>query len=219
MTPQRHLSFFMIIILMISLGVWQIQRGLEKTSHAQRITQSRLHPKLIGTMPPHPLKNSRILIKGHFLNSTELIQQPHAGKTITQVLSPFKTEQGDYFWVLRGQTQSNAPSPSLEPITIQTDIMLPKITQNGLTEAIAPHHWNGIGFDLQVINATYQEPLNASVLLMMISETNEGLMSNKPEALPTPWRHYAYTIQFFIVAIIISIRYYLSHAASKRQSR
>ena len=217
----KNSSLLLIIIVMIGLGCWQIARGLEKTTQAHLWQTYRANPVSIDRITHTTNNHQRIRLHGQFLPINEYITLRRNGRPSTVVLSPFQTTLNDFYWVQRGQLKlesKDTNAPQTTPTIITADIQAIKPPMNGLLEQHAPHHWQGSYRSLNVINQTYSEPLADDTLLSLTPGQTNDLANNTLQPLPTPWQHYGYTIQFFLVAFFITIRYYLSHAARVNQS-
>ena len=217
----KNSSMLLVIIVMIGLGCWQIARGLEKTAQADLWQTYRANPVNVDRINHATNNHQRIRLHGQYLPVNEYITLRRNGHPMTIVLSPFQTTSNDFYWVQRGQLKPNANDANLPqntPIIITADIQAVTPPMNGLLEQHEPHHWQGSYRSLNIINQTYSEPLNADTLLSLTPGQATDLENNKLPPLPTPWQHYGYTVQFFLVAFFITIRYYLTHAARVNQS-
>lgn len=113
------------LILLLSLGTWQMNRLEWKRSIIKEINENSALPPIdltSGAGDIEKYKYRRIKVRGEFLHDKEihLFMGPKAerGRPGYDILTPLKTDEGEYVLIDRGWVNSDIKSPDNRPETL-----------------------------------------------------------------------------------------------------
>ena len=218
------------VVIMSSLGVWQLQRAEEKSLRIEQIEKRKAEdPLSLGEL----LKSSddirdfpfqlygKIDPHRYFLVDNRQFQ----GQVGYEVLAPVQTNEGlilvNLGWVKGTKYRANLPDVSLPKGTLffQGIVSLPDLNPMISETALADDSWPKViqQIDLALLESFLQEPLLGFVMLLS-PESEEGFVREwQPVAMP-PEKHLGYAIQWFGLALA-SLLVYIFAVRSKLKDR
>lgn len=219
MTMKKALlttAYCLGLMLLLTLGSWQISRGLQKSEVLSKTASGTEAPLTLSALPDdiNPLDYKSATLQGSWdmeriILLDNRIYQSQLGY---EVILPFQLNSGEYILVNRGwigQSQaSNLPTPSPAPIT--GTLYLPKkgftLGETFLPETIESKEWPKISLymDLKQFAQVLKHPI--SPLMMVLDADNPNSLTRiwKPVVIQ-PERHYAYALQWFGLAIAFMV--------------
>jgi surfeit locus 1 family protein len=108
-----------MLVLLLTLGVWQVHRWHYKDRIQREIIAAQLLPPI--RLPPHPTPYQKVAISGHWLATkaaffADQIRNSPAGPLQgSQLIMPFQRRNGDVVMVDLGWVQGTTPQPSPVP--------------------------------------------------------------------------------------------------------
>lgn len=214
----------MAFLLLCSLSLWQLQRGVEKQALEKTHShQAQLDALSIVDLPsilkkPYLYQNRIIKLSGYFQNHHTIFldNKIHSGQVGYYVITPFLIDHNKSIlinrgWIARGA--SRAILPVIEPIldektTITGKISLPH--KNRFIKNKLETHQSY--FRIQEIDFALLKPVFKSTLEpLLIALSSDSVFSF--EALPqeatwlNPKKHFAYALQWLLLALSLVIIY------------
>ncbi|WP_020394316.1 SURF1 family protein [Thiolinea disciformis] len=204
--------FSVLLVLLLTLSVWQLQRGFTKATIQTQAKQRSAYQSL-SEIPNDfsPLLYQTAQLKGHWLNehSFLLANRSHQNQIGYEVLVPFRLISGQTVVINRGwmaqqdhKPLANLPT-SLEPHGI---LYAPKKGFH-LGETLTPQNtWpkTVLYLDMPALSAELQTPLSPLMLVLDQNHPNSLIRIWQPIVM-TPERHYAYALQWFGLALALFV--------------
>lgn len=208
------------LIILISLGFWQLQRADYK-KHLLQSYQSRLTsaPIVINSLPKDQEQSQyrQVEVKGHYDNDHSIlldnkIYQHQAGY---QVLTPF-LPLGSQQWVLINRGWVPRPDiPGQLPMIPKTTI---ELTLTGIIyyptkqpmllspdkSQVKTWPWVSQRIDIDLFNQVLHKPLYPFVILLDPSAPGEFVRNWNPVSV-TPYKNIGYALQWFALALALVI--------------
>lgn len=217
--PLLTVAFF--VILMTSLGFWQLRRTHEKEQLLELLADDKItqiqHKAQIKSLPQY----ANIELNGHFLNAPQLLldNQIESGKQGYHVFTPFLADDLDLYimvnrgWIAKKPFDKNTIMAEAKPTKIAGKINLPPQVGIQLGEIVLNQdkdHQVVTYFDKEKISAFLHETLckNLSCLvsnkvLLLDKDQLSGFKREwKPVIMP-PSKHMAYAVQWFSMTIVL----------------
>lgn len=213
------LFLFLGLTLSISLGIWQIHRGIEKRV-IEHDFQSNASTTLQKTheQPLKTLQYRNIQLNGRYDNAHTLlldnkIQNHRVGY---EVLTPFiPNDSPRIILINRGwipRTNQRQHIPTIPPITGQQTIkgrikILTKsrfVLDNSINSKTWPMRIQAI--DFKRIASVYNKPLYPFIVLLSPNASGGFIRNWKPISI-SPSKHFAYATQWFALALTLVIIY------------
>lgn len=214
----------MAFLLLCSLSLWQLQRGLEKQALEKTHShQTQLDVLTMLDLPsvlkkPYLYQNRIIKLTGYFQNHHTILldNKIHSGEVGYYVITPFLIDHNKSIlinrgWITRGP--SRAILPVIEPILDQKTTIIGKINlphKNRFIKNKLETHQSY--FRIQEIDFTLLKPLFKTQLEpILINLSSDSVFSF--EALPqeaiwlNPKKHFAYAVQWLLLALSLVIIY------------
>jgi surfeit locus 1 family protein len=213
-------SFFGIILL-LTLGTWQVQRLNWKNHLIAQIAQRALMPPVTlepGKIDIESLKYRKIIVKGHFLNDKEVHLFTGAkqmrGEPGYDIITPVEQADGTIILVDRGWVPANKKNPSLRPETlINGEILITGMLQSGelpgiFTPENNPERNLWFWLDIPKIASFTGKTIGNVYVRALAGADDEG-------KLPMPGKanieirndHLEYAIIWYSLAVILSVIY------------
>lgn len=204
-----------LIALFVSLGLWQLDRGLEKQALFDGFDRAAGEPaERLQRYEQRP-RFSLVSLAGEFETPVVLLEnQPLDGRQGAFVLSPLRTGDGEYVMVNRGWTPMPRDRRMLPPLPPVPDGV---VTVNGHLSS-----WPRPGIQLGKID--YSQPLPwrvpylepaalaerlkmqlAPQILLAVDEVGPGLVQRWRPQVMAPERHRGYALQWFSLAAAVIV--------------
>ncbi len=201
---NRSLSLFtlFLILILLGLGTWQLQRKAEKEALLETLAQSQKSPAQNVDDIKIPTVFQPLYATGQFVPGKTIFLQAkvHHGKSGVYVLDVFQTQKGRYLLIQRGWAIKeilNAPAGIIRIEGIARTPSTPTYFQP------ANVHPTYFWIDLKDLS----QNLNFSLLpYYLVAKT-----SNDPQIYPTPPfplppnHHFEYAITWYSLAFILGI--------------
>lgn len=202
--------------LLLTLGTWQINRGLQKGDVVSLVQPKLKEYPVLSELPKNPddlnYQQSRVAGQWDTTRLFLLENRMNKGQLGYEIITPFQLASGQTLLINRGwiaQHQSdNIPPP--ENTTVSGTLYLPK---KGYTigDAIRPDElvnntWPKVSLymDLEVFADALKQPV--SPLLLVLDENHADSLTRIWKAVVIlPERHYAYALQWYGLAIVFII--------------
>lgn len=204
------------ILFLIRLGFWQLQRADEKTQMlAANSKFAKQDPKLWGTSQTLPTQYQSIIVSGQYLPFVILHDNQHYKHQFGfHALSPFLLANGKIVLVDRGWLAGSATRqslPKVEPLSKSTSVTgqvyFPS-EKNWLLGPIVEKEEKNLVLveliDTQVLSQLLHKPVYPFIIRLGQREDG-GFIREWPVVAMTPQRHYAYALQWFVMAMVGSI--------------
>lgn len=214
----------MAFLLLCSLSIWQLHRGLEK-QNIKKIDshQTQLDTLTLVDLPsvlkkPYLYENRKIKLSGHFQNNHTILldNKIHSGQVGYYVITPFLIDDSKTILINRGwiaKGPSRAILPIIEPILDQPTTITGKINlphKNRFIKNKLETHQSY--FRIQEIDFALLKPLFTNELAPILIDLSAGSIFSF-EALPekaiwlNPQKHFAYAVQWLLLALSLVIIY------------
>lgn len=225
------LAFAVLLPVLVSLGIWQVDRGIEKRElHAQfaavkasiDVTGSPLDA--VDDLPTY----AEISLRGRYLDdSTFLLDNlSHAGRPGHHVLTPFRPDGADYVVIVdRGWRPGIASSSAIEPVPPSDAANVrgklapfprPGLTLEGKPEAEGP--WPRVVQFPDAAELSRQLGVPVAQRRVLLDESApEGFVRDWQAPGMPPARHYAYAFQWFALAAALVAIFFVT-ARPRRSS-
>ena len=214
---KASLTFFLLLLLVLSLGVWQIDRGYNKKELENTFLERQSQPvkeiKYNTFLESDLYRN--VVLEGRYLeNIFFLDNRIHNGKTGLKVFSPFETTNSGLVLVSRGwvelEDRSNLPMirSSKNILKIQgvlrpesKDFVLENEKMNKKNNPILVQTVN-----LSELSNFLGKPLSPYIL--ELSELSESAFVKTWQPINlSSFRHFGYAVQWFGLAIVLIVGY------------
>lgn len=216
-----HLLCLALLILLINLGFWQLDRAAWRADQWQAMEQQLQQPAIslnsAGAFPAHRL----VTAQGRWLNQEALLLQnrTYDGQAGVEVLVPFQTTQG-LVLVNRGFVAWNygAVLPSVNPATSLE--ILGRIAPVDENPVLA----NVDSADNPLVQTRDLAVLSTRLGAPIVSEVR--LVAEHPDALATNWqfnrigpeKHLGYAVQWFCMSFALLILWVVVFIRSKKNN-
>ena len=215
---KASVSFFALFILVLSLGIWQINRGYEKKEleHTYFIKQS---------MPVEEIKSKKdlnnknlyrnIVIEGQYADQSFYIDnKTNAGAAGLKVVMPFNLLDGSFILVSRGwipfKDRNILPSVETPNDVIKIQGILRPISDSFLleTEKMADNQNPILVQSINLSQISEYTGINFIPLVLELSELSPSSFVStwKPLNLSS-MRHFGYAAQWFGLGLVLIIGY------------
>jgi len=204
------------LLLLTTLGTWQINRGLHKSDVLSLVQPKLKEYPVLSELPDDSsaLNYQEAHLSGNW-NTTQVFRldnRMNKGQLGYELITPFQLSGGQTILVNRGWVAQHeadkAPLPQSD--TISGTLYLPK---KGYTigDSIQPaelnsEHWPKVSLymDLEVFTEALKQPV--SPLLLVLDENHTDSLKRIWKAVVIlPERHYAYALQWYGLAIVYII--------------
>jgi len=215
------LAFACILPLLLALGAWQVQRGVEKQAAYARFDKAvssgamnvnDLALEAFNRLPAY----ERIQVQGHYLEERHFLldNMPRNGRPGHHVLTPFQPQNAEYLIMVdRGWRPGLAPRSTGEPAGIPRNThevtgMLATFPQPALQLAGKPEYegWPRVAQfpTAGELSEALGTPV-ASRRLLLDENAAEGYQRDWSPPGIAPARHFAYAFQWFGLAIALIV--------------
>lgn len=220
--PKPYFATFVMSVAVISmccLGVWQIQRGMDKQARLQQI-EARQSSNVL-TLPelmalPGDKRDIPFEAHGSFLAQHYFLldNRIESGRVGYHILAPAQTKHG-LLLVNFGFVPANRYRDSLPQITLpdKPQALLgvssqpsvnPMVTETASLSQELPLVIQAI--DLPLLSRFLDQPL-LDVIMLLEPQADSGYVRNWQPVVMSPAKHYAYALQWFGLAIACFIIY------------
>ena len=215
----RWIPFIATVLLMavfLRLGWWQWTKGLDVEHQVTlRDMRSAVNPLLLGSqlVNAKEVDGTSVVVRGHYDAAQQffLDNQQHQGQPGLHVITPLQIEGSQVRvlvnrgWVGWGASRSVLPDVKVPTglIEIQGRATVPSgkapafVTEPTDTGALRTR------IRLKEIQASHDYPVQPMVILMMSSDTSDGLVKDWPELDNKAPMHKGYAAQWFLMALLL----------------
>jgi surfeit locus 1 family protein len=219
-TPHWKMSVLVIftLFLFIRLGFWQLQRADEK-KQMLRAHQAHAQQTPVFWEPTHklPSQYQQIRVQGHFISKVLLLDNQHYHhKFGFHALSPLMLANGnvvlvDRGWLVGDVTRQLLPQVDTPTglITLQGSVYYPSTKNWRLGQLLEKEQANLVVIELvdtKLIGQFLHKSLYPFIIRLDEKEAGGFVREWAIVAMP-PQRHYAYALQWFVMAFVIFIIY------------
>ena len=200
----------------LRLGWWQWTKSLDVEAQVElRQTRSTVNPVLLGTAlaDAQALEGASVVVRGHFDASEQFFidNQQHQGQPGLHVITPLQIEGSQVRvlvnrgWVGWGASRAVLPDVKVPTglIEIQGRATVPSgkapafVTEPTDTGALRTR------IRLKENQTSHDYPVQPMVILMMSSDTSDGLVKDWPELANKAPMHKGYAAQWFLMALLL----------------
>ena len=214
---KASLTFFCLLLLVLSLGVWQIDRGYKKKELENTFLERQSQP--VKEIKYNTFENSdlyrNIVLEGKYLDQIFLLDNKiHNGKPGLKVFSPFESINESLVLVSRGwiefEDRSNLPmiKSSKNILKIQgilrsesKDFILENDNMKKNTNPILVQTIN-----LDELSNYLGKPLSPYILELSELSKSAFVKTWQPINLSS-FRHFGYAVQWFGLGLVLIIGY------------
>ncbi|SMF55816.1 Cytochrome oxidase assembly protein ShyY1 [Alteromonadaceae bacterium Bs31] len=207
--------------LLVSLGFWQLSRAQEK----QTLQQSWLAEQALPAQHYRELLDSkhayrRVFLEGEFHQHYWLVENKIlAGKLGYHVISPFKTDLGDWILINRGWVEASAyreENPVLN--TPQGKHRLTGTLIKPSDSKFIEHNPELMGswpyrlleIDFALMADQLNQPLEPKIVLMDADSPGALIVEWQPVNMSAE-KHRAYALQWFAMAFALSVMWFVAN--------
>lgn len=208
MPQSRSFIIFILFLILVlfSLGTWQLSRKTEKEALLEALRQSqKTLPQDVDEIKT-PFLFEPLYAKGHFLAGKTIFLQSktYQGKNGVHILSVFKTQKGQFLLVQRGWcARKLTVPPPLDFLKIEGIARVPSSPN-----AFQPPNKKGAYFwvDLKVLSQEFSLSLLPYYLIAKVS--HDPLILSTP-AIPFPSNNHLqyaitwYSLAFFLLGMLL----------------
>lgn len=216
-----------VLVLVIVLGVWQLERLEWKQSILRKIEQN-LHeaaqPLPAEIADPDALEYSFVSAEGTYLHDKELLlgAQYYSGILGYKLLTPLQLTDGRMVlvnrgWVPKEQREQDTRAETLaEGVqTVEGIVRMPN-RRNIFTPENDPTGSGWFWIDQSAIEGVTGVSL-MPIVLERVSEGGEGLPIPAKKAIELRNDHFMYAITWFAMAIIVVVIYFTYHLSKRKK--
>ncbi len=221
-SPTLTVGALGLLVLLLSLGGWQLKRAQDKRAALQGLRQQIEQP--VRELPavledPQAWRYRRVRVTGHLDGGHQLLldNQVSRGQVGLQVLTPLRMAHGqqavliDRGWVPLGPDRRQLPEV---PVTGQRV----ELTGTVYVPYKSPYHLGGLDegqagwprviqyLDFPAISRRLGYPL-APLTIRLDPASPHGYRREWPDIPFTPQRHLGYAIQWFALAAVLVVVY------------
>lgn len=204
--------FGLALLLLLSLGIWQTNRGLQKSSVLSIVGTELQEYQTLEEIPTdfQALEYRTVKLQGsweadrYFLHDNRI----HQRRPGYEVLAPFRLDSGQLLLVNRGWVgkQEVDAIPALQSIAPVGTLYYPEKGYTIGESITASAGWPKVSLylDMPVFSEKLGEDL-APLMLVMEEENPNSLVRLWKPVVVTPERHYAYALQWFGLATVLLV--------------
>ena len=214
---KASLTFFCLLLLVLSLGVWQIDRGYKKKELENTFLERQSQP--VKEIKYNTFKNSdlyrNVVLEGKYLDQIFLLDNKiHNGKPGLKVFSPFQSINESLVLVSRGwiefEDRSNLPVIKTERNALKIqgilrseskDFILKNDNMKKNTNPILVQTIN-----LDELSSYLGKPLSPYILELSELSKSAFVKTWQPINLSS-FRHFGYAVQWFGLGLVLIIGY------------
>ena len=214
---KASLTFFCLLLLVLSLGVWQIDRGYKKKELENTFLERQSQP--VKEIKYNTFENSdlyrNVVLEGKYLDQIFLIDNKiHNGKPGLRVFSPFESINESLVLVSRGwiefEDRSNLPMIKTERNALKIQGILRSESKDFILENDnMKKNTNPIlvqTINLDELSNYLGEPLSPYILELSELSKSAFVKTWQPINLSS-FRHFGYAVQWFGLGLVLIIGY------------
>jgi len=214
---KASLTFFCLLLLVLSLGVWQIDRGYKKKELENTFLERQSQP--VKEIKYNTFENSdlyrNIVLEGKYLDQIFLLDNKiHNGKPGLKVFSPFESINESLVLVSRGwiefEDRSNLPMIKTERNALKIQGILRSESKDFILENDnMKKNTNPIlvqTINLDELSNYLGKPLSPYILELSELSKSAFVKTWQPINLSS-FRHFGYAVQWFGLGLVLIIGY------------
>ena len=214
---KASLTFFCLLLLVLSLGVWQIDRGYKKKELENTFLERQSQP--VKEIKYNTFENSdlyrNVVLEGKYLDQIFLLDNKiHNGKPGVKVFSPFESINESLVLVSRGwiefEDRSNLPMIKTERNALKIQGILRSESKDFILENDnMKKNTNPIlvqTINLDELSNYLGEPLSPYILELSELSKSAFVKTWQPINLSS-FRHFGYAVQWFELGLVLIIGY------------
>ena len=214
---KASLTFFCLLLLVLSLGVWQIDRGYKKKELENTFLERQSQP--VKEIKYNTLENSdlyrNVVLEGKYLDQIFLLDNKiHNGKPGLKVFSPFQSINESLVLVSRGwiefEDRSNLPVIKTERNALKIQGILRSESKDFILENDnMKKNTNPIlvqTINLDELSNYLGKPLSPYILELSELSKSAFVKTWQPINLSS-FRHFGYAVQWFGLGLVLIIGY------------
>ena len=214
---KASLTFLLLLLLVLSLGVWQIDRGYNKKELENTFLERQSQPvkeiKYNVFLESDLYRN--VVLEGKYLEKIFFLDNRiHNGKPGLKVFSPFETTNNNLVLVSRGwielEDRSKLPTINTTKNVLKLQGVLRPESQDFVLENEEMNNKNN-PILLQTVNLSelsnfLGKPLSPYIL--ELSELSESAFVKTWQPINlSSFRHFGYAVQWFGLAVVLIVGY------------
>ena len=214
---KASLTFLLLLLLVLSLGVWQIDRGYNKKELENTFLERQSQPvkdiKYNAFLECDLYRN--VVLEGKYLEKIFFLDNRiHNGKPGLKVFSPFETTNNNLVLVSRGwielEDRSKLPTINTTKNVLKLQGVLRPESQDFVLENEEMNNKNN-PILLQTVNLSelsnfLGKPLSPYIL--ELSELSESAFVKTWQPINlSSFRHFGYAVQWFGLAVVLIVGY------------
>ena len=214
---KASFTFFLLLLLVLSLGVWQIDRGYNKKELENTFLERQSQPvkeiKYNAFLESDLYRN--VVLEGKYLEKIFFLDNKiHNGKPGLKVFSPFETTNNNLVLVSRGwielEDRSKLPTINTTKNVLKLQGVLRPESQDFVLENEEMNNKNN-PILLQTVNLSelsnfLGKPLSPYIL--ELSELSESAFVKTWQPINlSSFRHFGYAVQWFGLAVVLIVGY------------
>tara|TARA_A200000113_G_scaffold64048_1_gene55181 strand:+ start:4150 stop:4857 length:708 start_codon:yes stop_codon:yes gene_type:complete len=214
---KASLTFFCLLLLVLSLGVWQIDRGYKKKELENTFLERQSQP--VKEIKYNTFKNSdlyrNVVLEGKYLDQIFLLDNKiHNGKPGLKVFSPFESINESLVLVSRGwiefEDRSNLPMIKTERNALKIQGILRSESKDFILENDnMKKNTNPIlvqTINLDELSNYLGKPLSPYILELSELSKSAFVKTWQPINLSS-FRHFGYAVQWFGLGLVLIVGY------------
>ena len=214
---KASLTFFCLLLLVLSLGVWQIDRGYKKKELENTFLERQSQP--VKEIKYNTFENSdlyrNVVLEGKYLDQIFLLDNKiHNGKPGLKVFSPFESINESLVLVSRGwiefEDRSNLPMIKTEMNALKIQGILRSESKDFILENDnMKKNTNPIlvqTINLDELSNYLVKPLSPYILELSELSKSAFVKTWQPINLSS-FRHFGYAVQWFGLGLVLIIGY------------
>ena len=214
---KASLTFFCLLLLVLSLGVWQIDRGYKKKELENTFLERQSQP--VKEIKYNTFENSdlyrNVVLEGKYLDQIFLLDNKiHNGKPGLKVFSPFESINESLVLVSRGwiefEDRSNLPVIKTERNALKIQGILRSESKDFILENDnMKKNTNPIlvqTINLDELSNYLGKPLSPYILELSELSKSAFVKTWQPINLSS-FRHFGYAVQWFGLGLVLIIGY------------
>ena len=214
---KASLTFFCLLLLVLSLGVWQIDRGYKKKELENTFLERQSQP--VKEIKYNTFENSdlyrNVVLEGKYLDQIFLLDNKiHNGKPGLKVFSPFESINESLVLVSRGwiefEDRSNLPMIKTERNALKIQGILRSESKDFILENDnMKKNTNPIlvqTINLDELSNYLGKPLSPYILELSELSKSVFVKTWQPINLSS-FRHFGYAVQWFGLGLVLIIGY------------
>ena len=214
---KASLTFFCLFLLVLSLGVWQIDRGYKKKELENTFLERQSQP--VKEIKYNTFENSdlyrNVVLEGKYLDQIFLLDNKiHNGKPGLKVFSPFESINENLILVSRGwiefEDRSNLPMIKTDRNALKIQGILRSESKDFILENDnMKKNTNPIlvqTINLDELSNYLGKPLSPYILELSELSKSAFVKTWQPINLSS-FRHFGYAVQWFGLGLVLIIGY------------